>query len=132
MTPIEQLQAVGYSDLKIGEWCAQRRMMLEAAGFGDDEIAAYLFEGVLLDAADVEFLAELPAGHLEENPEKLIASGFPSPSVRGGGGATRWDARAILLWRRAMVHLQKLPPSAINSGVLLCARRSLQGGRGWR
>lgn len=42
MTPIERLQAAGFSEAEIGEWSGQQRNTLKAAGFADTEIDDYL------------------------------------------------------------------------------------------
>lgn len=41
-SPIDQLQAAGFSDDEVGQWAKQQRTTLSAAGFGDDEIDHYL------------------------------------------------------------------------------------------
>jgi hypothetical protein len=42
MTPLEQLQAAGFSDAEIGQWATTQRTTLRAAGFAEDEIDGYL------------------------------------------------------------------------------------------
>jgi hypothetical protein len=42
MTPLEQLQAAGFSEQEIGQWAGEQRSTLQQAGFPDAEIDHYL------------------------------------------------------------------------------------------
>jgi hypothetical protein len=93
MTPLEQLQAAGFSDAEIGQWATEQRAILTAAGFTSAEIDDYL--GGPKEPVPQAFIDRLRRGTAFDRVLGRIVEGVKS----GWGNPEGMSANAEKFWR---------------------------------